>query len=64
VSRALPSPKSKDNLEELNPVPFSGMVRIERGAVYPGAVACWRPWIEHLERVTIAAKSSWNYSLD
>ena len=39
------------------------MVRIERRTVYPCAVACRRPWIEHLKRVTPIAKSSRNHSL-
>jgi hypothetical protein len=54
----------KNNLEELNAVPFSGVVWIERRALDPCAVACRRPWIEHLEWVTPIAKSSRNHSLD
>ena len=54
----------KDDLEELNALPFSGVVRVERRALHPVAVTGRRPWIEHLEWVTAGAKSSRNDSLD
>lgn len=55
--------KSKDNFEELNAVPFSGVIRIERRAFHPSAVAGGRPRIEHLEGVTAGAKPSRNHPL-
>src|SRR5207249_4155502 len=62
----LPScpPRSKNNFEELNTVPFSGVVRIERGAVHPGSITGRRPRIEHLERVTAGTKCSRNHSFN
>jgi hypothetical protein len=48
--------KSKNNLEELNAVPFSGVIGVERCVLHPNPVAGRRPWIEHLERVTTRTK--------
>src|SRR5438067_13151935 len=48
---------SKQNFEELNTLPFSRNVRVERRAFYPCRILGWRAWIAHLEWVA-AAKSS------
>ena len=55
MSRAFSNPKSKDNLEEFNPVPFSRVIRVERRTLYPCAVARRRPRIKHLEWVAAIA---------
>jgi hypothetical protein len=55
VSRALPKPKSKDNLEELNTVPFSRVIRVERRTLYPCAIARRRPRVKHLEWIATIA---------
>ena len=64
MSRAFSNPKSKDNLEEFNPVPFSRVIRVERRTLYPCAVARRRPRIKHLEWIAAIAKSSRNHALD
>jgi len=56
-------PKSKEDFEELNTLPFSRDVRVERRAVHPGAVSGGCPRIEHLERVTAVVKRSRNHPL-
>ena len=53
MSRA--PPKSKDNLEEFNAVPFSRVIRVEQRTLYPCAVARRRPRIKHLEWITAIA---------
>lgn len=55
MSRAFSNPKSKDNLEEFNSVPFSRVIRVERRTLYPCTVARRRPRIEHLEWVAAIA---------
>src|SRR5205807_10407336 len=59
-----PRPKSKDDLEELNAVPFSGVIRIERRALDPCAVTRRRRRIQHLERVATRLKCPRSDSLD
>ena len=51
-----PYTKSKNNLEKLNPVPFSGMIGVERCVLHPNPVASRRPRIEHLKRVATGTK--------
>jgi hypothetical protein len=48
--------KSKNDLEELNAVPFSRVVGIERCVLHPNPVASRRPRIEHLKRVAALTK--------
>ena len=56
--------KSKDNFEQFNAVPFSGVVGVERRAIHPRSVTGGRPRIEHLKRVTTGAKCAWNHSIN
>src|SRR6516225_2774892 len=48
--------RSKNDLEELNAVPFSGVIGIERRVLHPSAVPSRRPWIEHLKGVAAGTK--------
>src|SRR5438552_8345299 len=45
---------SKDDLEELNALPFSRNVWIKRRVFHPGAIFCRRSRIEHLEWISAA----------
>src|SRR5215470_12890356 len=56
--------KSKNNLEQLNAVPFPGMVRIERCVLHPNPVTGGRPGIEHLKRVATRPKGFWKCALN
>src|SRR5262249_43423476 len=47
---------SEDDLEELNAVPFSGIIGIERRVLHPSAIPSRRPWIEHLKGVAAGTK--------
>ena len=58
------TPRLKDDLEELNAVPFPGVIGIERCVLHPKSVAGWRPRIEHLKRVATWTKGFRKCSLN
>ena len=43
--------KSENDLEELNSLPLSRIIRVERCVLHPDPVASRRPRVEHLQRV-------------
>jgi hypothetical protein len=56
--------KLKNDLEELNAVPFSRVVGIERCVFHPNPVTGRRPRIEHLKRVATSTKGFRKCSLN
>ena len=54
----------KHDLEELNALPFPGVIGIKRCILHPSPVTSRRPRIEHLKRVTTSTKSFRKCSLN